>query len=218
MAKHRDPQAFDFEGVCLASVATRIVTLHLPLSIPVGTVDQCRRSDGPSVSYPGNEAWSRVAEPCPASVGYGRVANPALVAGFFADFFPNCMLVWSAWNVESRSNQTKWSEVRELLPQFVRVRFQKRHGAAAAGMRIRGPAKLDAVLRYVDTWSRDSLGAARVAQEGSRWCVPNFVFLLSLAHEQLADAHGLHRLISSNLAYKILGYDQIEKPECARRR
>ena len=27
------------------------------------------------------------------SVGYGRVANPALGAGFFADFFPNCMLV-----------------------------------------------------------------------------------------------------------------------------
>lgn len=66
MAKHRDPQAFDFEGVCLSSVATRIVTLHLPLSIPVGTVDQCRRSDGPSLSYPGNEVWSRIAGPCPA--------------------------------------------------------------------------------------------------------------------------------------------------------
>ena len=95
MAKHRDPQAFDFEGVCLASVATRIVTLHLPLSIPVGTVDQCRRATAlpfPILEMrPGLELQNRALRLL--SVGYGRVANPALGAGFFADFFPNCMLV-----------------------------------------------------------------------------------------------------------------------------
>ncbi|KAI0720573.1 hypothetical protein C8T65DRAFT_633583 [Cerioporus squamosus] len=110
------------------------------------------------------------------SVEYGRVTDPAFVAGFLADCFPQCHRVYSEWspavadaNPYWNYHKAMWDEVRRLIPHFVKVRTQERRRAAMAGLKVREPAASDAVLQYVARLESDPAAAAMIAARVGLW-------------------------------------------------
>ncbi len=110
------------------------------------------------------------------SVQYGRVADPAFVAGFLADCFPQCQIVFSEWGPAAAGadlhwvyQMVMWKKVGRLIPHFVKVRAQERRGAAMAGLRVREPANLEDVLEYVARIESDPSAAAMIAAQVGQW-------------------------------------------------
>ncbi|RDX53399.1 hypothetical protein OH76DRAFT_1218606 [Lentinus brumalis] len=110
------------------------------------------------------------------SVQYGRVADPAFVAGFLADCFPQCQIVYSKWGPAAAGadlhwvyHMVMWKKVGRLIPHFVKVRAQERRGAAMAGLKVREPANPEDVLEYVARLESDPSAAAMIAAQVGQW-------------------------------------------------
>ncbi len=88
------------------------------------------------------------------SVQYGRVADPAFVAGFLADCFPQCQIVFSEWGPAAAGadlhwvyHMVMWKKVGRLIPHFVKVRAAwGRHGRVESA-RTREPGGCFGVCR-----------------------------------------------------------------------
>ncbi|RDX53397.1 hypothetical protein OH76DRAFT_1479846 [Lentinus brumalis] len=109
--------------------------------------------------------------------GYGLISDPFFVAGFLADCFPECEQVISSWRGQysdypdsnQRVQAALWDGVWHLLKHFAKVRAQERHGAAAAGMKLREPANPAAVLHYAELLQSNPAEASRIATVQGRW-------------------------------------------------
>ena len=111
-------------------------------------------------------------------VHYGRITNPAFVAGFLADCFPQCTRVYSSWPLSREEDAVAdpnadmyarmWFNVCNTLPHFAKIRAQERAAIEKAGRKVRGPAAHD-VLQYVDVLPRNPVEAARIASYHARW-------------------------------------------------
>ena len=66
-------------------------------------------------------------------VGYSTISNPAAVAAYLSDLFPDLACISNEWrdifrflDNESEEQFRRWEEVERLIPTFVDVRFQER--------------------------------------------------------------------------------------------
>ncbi|RPD62503.1 hypothetical protein L227DRAFT_38063 [Lentinus tigrinus ALCF2SS1-6] len=168
MAKPRHPQAYDFEGVHVENIPARTAIPRVPLPIPLRTL-----GDHPPCSKPGLVSGynSTRCASCPSDLVVSRTqlswqdslrtvfhdacASSASAPGILT-------IVQSQTGPTTGRDGTRYGSSSRTSSK---VRAQERHGAAAAGMKVRGSANPEAVLRYVEALERDPSEAARVAIE-----------------------------------------------------